>query len=232
MQEQLWNQFNEMCVTAAKSTCIINPLCVRSFRHTQPLFVLQGVTDRSSCPFSLFPNCFQVYFWNRLKITPREIVSATFGVYLDMLVTVLHAFPVCTRGKFALSAFYQSDSVDMVDSFERMYLILILISPELNKYFCWVKLTKQWQNLKVEESPKGKLLVCWIQALSSWTYFFLPLLPLPAVCFVSDPLSGFWPWNDLWFLYFPSLSPPDSLTVPSPSSACVRSSMSEYLRHQ
>lgn len=110
-----------------------------------------------------------------------------------MLVTVLHAFPVCTRGKFALSAFYQSGSVDMVDSFERMHLIFIFISPELNKYFCWVKLTKQWQNLKVKESPKGKLLVCWIQALSSWTYFFLPLLPLPAVCFVSDPLSGFDP---------------------------------------
>lgn len=33
----------------------------------------------------------------------------------------------------------------------------------------------------------------------------------------------------LWYL--PSLPPLDSLTVPSPSSACVRSSTSEYQRH-
>lgn len=63
---------------------------------------------------------------------------------------------------------------------------------------------------------------------------FFPFI-LPPICCVSclRPTKWFWPPNIyfLWYFYFPSL-PPDSLTVPSPSSACVRRSTSEYRRHR
>lgn len=60
-------------------------------------------------------------------------------------------------------------------------------------------------------------------------FFFPPsLLPPSAVFSFSDPLSDFDPKTVLWCLYSLSLIPSVSLTVPSLSSACVRSSMSEY----
>lgn len=74
--------------------------------------------------------------------------------------------------------------------------------------------------------------LCWVQPLSCWTdlsfHLFLHLLCF----FVSDPLSVFDPEMFCGTLTPPAPLPSDSLTVPSPSSACVRSSMSEYLRHQ
>lgn len=59
----------------------------------------------------------------------------------------------------------------------------------------------------------------WTQA----TQTFLPLLP---------PSAVFWTLKCVVVPKLPSLPPSDSLAVPSPSSACVRSSTSEYLRHQ
>lgn len=65
-----------------------------------------------------------------------------------------------------------------------------------------------------------------VQPLSCRTDFSFHFFLHP-LCFCFWP-----PWNVLWYLNSPSLLPSDSLTVPSPSSACVRSSMSEYLHHQ
>lgn len=71
--------------------------------------------------------------------------------------------------------------------------------------------------------------LCWVQPLSCWT---ASSSSFTCCVFVSDPLSAFDPEIFCGTFTPLPLPPSDSLTVPSPSSACVRSSMSEYLRHQ
>lgn len=70
--------------------------------------------------------------------------------------------------------------------------------------------------------------LCLVQPLCCWTYFsFHSFLHLLCSCFRVDLTSSV-----MWYLNSPSLLPSDSLTVLSPSSACVRSSMSEYQCHR